>query len=116
MTGPVISVGETEMLKEGGGECKKEKKATLPFLPSLPNPFSFFPPSFFLFLPPGPLLTPATQANSTALLYPAYENNSQTRGGLVRVCATGMYRSIGHVEFPKFQTGIFVEWKAPIIF
>ena len=30
-----------------------------------------------------------------------------------RVCATGMYRSIGRVKFPKFQTGIFVEWKAP---
>ena len=29
------------------------------------------------------------------------------------VCATGMYRSIGHVKFPKFQTRIFVEWKAP---
>ena len=29
-----------------------------------------------------------------------------------RVCATGMYRSIGHVELPKLQTGIFVEWKA----
>ena len=24
-------------------------------------------------------------------------------------------RSPGHVEFPKFQTGIFVEWKAPMI-
>ena len=24
-----------------------------------------------------------------------------------------MCRSFGHVEFPKFQTGIFVEWKAP---
>ena len=35
------------------------------------------------------------------------------RGALVRVCATGMYRSIGHVEFPKFRTGIFVEWKEP---
>ena len=22
-------------------------------------------------------------------------------------------RSIGHVECPKFQTGIFAEWKAP---
>ena len=44
---------------------------------------------------------------STALLYPAYENNNQTRDSLGRVCATGMYRSIGHVEFPKFQTGIF---------
>ena len=44
---------------------------------------------------------------STALLYPAYKNNNQTRGGLGRVCAIEMYRSIGHVEFPKFQTGIF---------
>ena len=34
------------------------------------------------------------------------------RGGLGQVCATGMYRSIGQVEFPKLQTGIFVEWKA----
>ena len=33
---------------------------------------------------------------STAVLYPSYKN-SQTRGGLGRVCATGMYRSIGHV-------------------
>ena len=50
---------------------------------------------------------------STTLLYPAYKNNNQTRGGLGRVCATGIYRSIVQVEFPKFQTGIFVEWKAP---
>ena len=49
----------------------------------------------------------------TALLYPAYKNNNQTRGGLDRVCATGMYRSIGHVELPKLQTGISVERKAP---
>ena len=40
-------------------------------------------------------------------------HNNKTRGGLGRVCATGMYRSIEHVKFPKFQTGIFVEWKAP---
>ena len=33
-------------------------------------------------------------------------------GGLGLICATGMYRSIGHVEFPKFQTGIFDELKA----
>ena len=52
---------------------------------------------------------------SAALLYPAYKNNNQTRGGLGRVCAAGMYRSIGHVTFPKFQTGIFVEWKAPLV-
>ena len=36
-------------------------------------------------------------------------------GGLGRVCATGMYRSIEHVKFLKFQTGIFVELKAPFI-
>ena len=41
---------------------------------------------------------------STALLYPAC--NNQARGGLGR-------GSIGLVEFPKFQTEIFVEWKAP---
>ena len=52
---------------------------------------------------------------STALSYPAYKNNNQTRDGLGRVCATGMYRSTRHVEFPKFQTGIFVEWKAPVV-
>ena len=50
---------------------------------------------------------------STALLYPAYKNNNQTGGGLSRVCATGMHRSIGLLKFLKFQTGIFVEWQAP---
>ena len=49
---------------------------------------------------------------STAPLFPACKNNKETRGGLGRVCVTVMYRSIWHVEFPKFQTGIFVEWKA----
>ena len=44
---------------------------------------------------------------STALLYPAYRNNNQTRGGLDRACATGMYRFIGHAKFPE----IFVEKK-----
>jgi len=52
---------------------------------------------------------------STALLYPACKNNKQARGGLGRVCATGMYRSTEHVKLPKFQTGSFVEWKAPLI-
>ena len=51
---------------------------------------------------------------SAALLHPAYKNNNQTRGGLGGVCATGMHSSIGHVKFLKFQTGIFVEWKAPL--
>ena len=40
-------------------------------------------------------------------------HNNKMRGGLGRVCATGMYRSIEQVKFPKFQTGITVEWKAP---
>ena len=52
---------------------------------------------------------------STALFYHACKKNNQARGGLGRVCATGMYRSIEHVKFPKFQTGIFVEWKAPLV-
>ena len=47
-------------------------------------------------------------------IYHAYKNNNQMRGGLERVRATGMYRSIGHVGFSKFQTGNFVECrKAP---
>ena len=52
---------------------------------------------------------------STALLYPGYKNNNQMRSGLGRVCANGMYHAIGYVECPKFQTGIFFEWKAPQI-
>ena len=55
-----------------------------------------------------------TVVPSIALLYPAYKNNNQTRGGLGRVCATGMYRSIGHVEFPTFQMGILLNGKHPI--
>ena len=54
---------------------------------------------------------------STALLYiaNAYKNNNQMRGGLDRVCATGtMYRFIGHLEYPKFQTGISFKWKTPL--
>ena len=50
---------------------------------------------------------------STALLYPACKNNNQTCGGLGRGGETGMYRSTWRVEFPKFQTRIFDEWKAP---
>ena len=57
-------------------------------------------------------LTKLLSPGSAALLYPSFKNNNQTRGGLGRFCATGMYRSLEHVKFPKFQTGIFVEWKA----
>ena len=53
---------------------------------------------------------------STARLYPDYKKNNQMRSGLGRVCATRMYRSIVQVEFPKFQTGIFVEWKVLIVY
>ena len=53
---------------------------------------------------------------STAHLYPAYKNNNQMHSGLGQACATGLCSSIGHVEFPKFQTGIFVEWKAPLMY
>ena len=42
-------------------------------------------------------------------------HDNKTRGSLGQVCATGMYRSIEHLKFPKFQTGIFVQWKAPNI-
>ena len=56
---------------------------------------------------------------STPLLYSAYKNNNQTRGGLDRVCPTGMYRSIGQVKLPEIfveKTGNIVEWKAPCDF
>ena len=42
-------------------------------------------------------------------------HNDKTRGGLGRICATGTYRSTERVKFPKFQTEIFVEWKAPLV-
>ena len=51
--------------------------------------------------------------SSTIHLHPAYNNNNQMRGGLGLICAARMYRSIGHMEFPKFHKKIFVEWKVP---
>ena len=47
---------------------------------------------------------------SQLLFPPAYKNNKQTRWGFGRVCATGMCRSIGHIEFPKFPIGIQSCW------
>ena len=70
--------------------------------------------SFRLVGPKCPLPFDKIVIPSSALLYPAYTNNNQTRGGLGQVCVTGMYLSVGHVKFPKFQTGIFVEWKSPL--
>ena len=49
-------------------------------------------------------------------LYPAYKHDNQTPDRFGLVCATGMYRSAWHVDFPKFQTGIFVEWKTRKVF
>ena len=45
-------------------------------------------------------------------LYPTYKHGNQTPDRFGLVCATGMYRSAWQVNFPKFQTGIFVEWRA----
>ena len=45
------------------------------------------------------------------------EQYNQPRGGLGRVCATGIYCSIGNVEFQrKYQTKIFVKGKAPKVY
>ena len=44
-----------------------------------------------------------------------YTHKIQMCGGWDRDCATGIYPSTGHVEFPKFQTGLFLEWKVPRI-
>ena len=38
-----------------------------------------------------------------------------TRSGLDLVRANEMYRPTGHMKFPRFQIGIFVEWKAPLV-
>ena len=38
-------------------------------------------------------------------------HNNKTRGGLGRVCATGMYRSIEHAKFPKFQPEFLLNGK-----
>ena len=57
-----------------------------------------------------------TKSLSSVPLFCILLNNDQTRGGLGRVCATGMYRSVGHAKFPKFQTGIFAEGKRPRIY
>ena len=69
--------------------------------------------SFWSVGPKNPFPFDKIVVPSTAVLNPAYKNNNQTCGGLGRVCATGMYCSIGHVKFPKFQTRIFVKWKVP---
>ena len=39
-------------------------------------------------------------------------HNNKTRGGLGRVCATGMYRSIEHVNFAEF----LVNGKRPLCY
>ena len=53
---------------------------------------------------------------STALLYLTYKNNDQTRGGLGRVCATGMCHSIhcGACGISKTANWNFCWWKASL--
>ena len=48
-----------------------------------------------------------------ALWFPAHSYNNQTRGGLGRVCATGMYRSIWYVEFWNFKPEFLFNGKHP---
>ena len=63
--------------------------------------------------PPGSPLSEGLYPSTTAQ-YRSFVSCLQKKAITKRwVCATGMYRSIGQVKFPKFQTGIFVEWKAP---
>ena len=64
--------------------------------------------SFQLVGPKCPFPFEKIAAPSTALLYPAYKNNNQMCGSLGQVFTTHLA-----VEFWKFQTGFFVEWKAP---
>ena len=63
--------------------------------------------SFRSFGPKSPFQFDKIVVPSTSFLFPAYENNNQTHGGLGWVCATGMYHSIGHMKFLKFQTRFF---------
>ena len=63
--------------------------------------------SFRLLGPKSPFQFDKIVVPSTSFLFPAYENNNQTHGGLGWVCATGMYHSIGHMKFLKFQTRFF---------
>ena len=52
----------------------------------------------------------------TPRLYPDYKNNNQMCSGLGLVCATRMYRSIVHVEFPEFllngKCSQFIMWNS----
>ena len=50
-------------------------------------------------------------APCTSPLYPVYEYNNQTRGGLGRVCSTGMYLSVGN--FRNFNTNFLLNVKPP---
>ena len=54
--------------------------------------------------------------SSTALLYPANENNNQTRGDLVSgLCSQNVPFYWGH-EISQISNWIFVEWKAHQVF
>ena len=51
---------------------------------------------------------------NTALLYPVYKYNCQMAVAWVGFCATGMYRSIGLVEFSEISNRNFRHGKAAI--
>ena len=65
-------------------------------------PFNPVPSNFGWYIKLEQAISVKIVVPSTALLYSAYKNNNQTRGGLVRRCTTEMHRSIGHVECPNF--------------
>ena len=49
------------------------------------------------------------------ILVTTWQYNNQMCGGFGWICKTRVYSFIGHIEFTKFQTVIFVEWKVPQI-
>ena len=49
----------------------------------------------------------------TKLLYSAYKNNNQTRGGLGRVCTTGMCLPLGTWNFRSFKPEFLLSGKHP---
>ena len=71
--------------------------------------------SFRLFGPKRPFPFDKKLLSSVPLFCFLLTRTITKSGGLGQVFATGMYHSIGHVKFPKFQTVIFVEWKAPLV-
>ena len=53
---------------------------------------------------------------STSRLYPAYENNYRTRGGLVQVCATECTVPLGTWNFRNFKREFLLNGECPVYF